>query len=108
MMDMLLRSPGRGNDLEDSRAASLPLPQVEGKFLSVDGRRFWAKGVTYGSFRANDDGEPFPPFAQLLDDFAQMRDAGINVARIYSPPSDRIADAAADRGLRLVPHHCSV
>src|SRR6266704_997597 len=79
MMDMLLRSPGRGNDLEDSRAASLPLPQVEGKFLLVDGRRFWAKGVTYGSFRANDHGEPFPPFAQLLDDFAQMRDAGINV-----------------------------
>lgn len=82
------------------------LPRVEGKFLSVDGRRFWAKGVTYGSFRANDEGEPFPPFAQLLDDFAQMRDAGVNTVRIYSPPSDRIADTAAEHGLYLVPDIC--
>lgn len=32
-----------------------------------------------------------------------MRDAGINTVRIYSPPSDRIADAAAASGLYLVP-----
>jgi GT2 family glycosyltransferase len=80
--------------------------RVDGKFLSVDGRRFPVKGVTYGSFRLNDDGEPFPPFAQLLDDFAQMRDAGINTVRIYSSPSDRIADAAADCGLRFVADVC--
>jgi GT2 family glycosyltransferase len=76
---------------------------VDGKFLLVNGRRFWVKGVTYGSFQANEEGEPFPPHAQLCDDFAQMRDAGVNTVRIYTPPSDRIADAAADAGLMLVP-----
>ncbi len=82
------------------------VPRVEGKFLSLGRQRFWAKGVTYGSFRHNEQGEPFPPFAQLNDDFAQMRDAGINVVRMYSPPSERIADAAADHGLHLVPDIC--
>ena len=84
-MDMLLRSPRRGNDAKPSRAASCPLPKVEGKFLSVDGRRFWAKGVTYGSFRANDDGEPFPPFAQLLDDFADARCGHQRRPHLFAP-----------------------
>ena len=79
---------------------------VDGKFLRLNGERFWIKGVTYGSFALNDEGEPFPPFPQLLDDFACMREAGINTVRIYTPPSDRIADAAADAGLLLVPDIC--
>lgn len=81
-------------------------PAVEGKFLRVGTHRFWAKGVTYGSFAPNADGEPFPPMHQLRDDFAQMRDAGINTVRLYSPPSLRIADAAADAGLMIVPDIC--
>src|SRR5947209_7336783 len=106
MIDALLgraRATDPGPSLAGQRSE---LPRVEGKFLSVDGRRFWAKGVTYGSFRANDEGEPFPPLAQLLDDFAQMRETGVNVVRMYSPPSDRIADAAAEHGLYLVPDLC--
>jgi glycosyltransferase involved in cell wall biosynthesis len=105
LMDALLRHARHKRESAE-RQKIHALPAVEGRFLSIGGQRFWAKGVTYGSFRANDEGEPFPPFAQLLDDFAQMRDAGINVVRTYSPPSDRIADAAADRGLRLVPDIC--
>ena len=88
-----------------SSSAAAP-PKIEGKFLSVGGRRFWVRGGTYGSFGANDEGEPFPPFAQLKDDFAQMREAGINTVRLYAPPSDRIADAAADAGLYLIPDIC--
>ena len=81
-------------------------PTVDGKFLSVGGQRFWIKGVTYGSFGPNEEGEPFPPLAQLRDDFAFMRESGINTVRIYSPPSDRIADAAAEAGLYLIPDIC--
>ena len=80
--------------------------RVDGKFLSVDGRRFPVKGVTYGSFARNEAGEPFPPFPQLRDDFMRMREAGINTVRIYSPPSDRIADAAHSAGLHLIPDIC--
>jgi glycosyltransferase involved in cell wall biosynthesis len=81
-------------------------PRVDGKFLRVNGERFLIKGVTYGSFARNADGEPFPPFRQLRDDFARMREAGINSVRLYSPPSDRIADAAAENGLYLIPDIC--
>ena len=81
-------------------------PQVHGRFLSIGGRRFWIKGVTYGTFRANDDGEPFPTRAQVREDFAQMRAAGVNTVRVYSPPPDWLADAAADAGLFLLPDIC--
>src|SRR6266404_2135303 len=80
--------------------------QCEGKFLRVDGRRFWIKGVTYGTFGLNDEGEPYPPIAVVRRDFEQMRAAGINTVRVYTPPSDRLADAAAEAGLFLVPDIC--
>jgi O-antigen biosynthesis protein len=88
------------------RAVKPAIVTVDGKFLRRGGERFWIKGVTYGSFGLNEAGEPFPPFPQLLDDFAFMKDAGINTVRLYSPPSDRIADAAADAGLVLIPDIC--
>ncbi|BCX48824.1 hypothetical protein HAHE_27320 [Haloferula helveola] len=78
-------------------------PEVDGKFLSVDGKRFWIKGVTYGSFGLNSAGEPYPEFGKLKDDFARMADAGINTVRLYNAPSQRIADAAFDVGLKLIP-----
>jgi cellulose synthase/poly-beta-1,6-N-acetylglucosamine synthase-like glycosyltransferase len=81
-------------------------PRVAGRFLSVDGRRFWIKGVTYGTFRCNDNGDPYPSPSQVRDDFAQMRDAGINTVRLYSPPPDWLADAAAEAGLFLLPDIC--
>src|SRR5262249_23429752 len=62
--------------------------------------------VTYGTFSPNAQGEPYPEFEKLKDDFAQMREAGINTVRLYTPPSDRIADAAADMGLFLIPDIC--
>src|SRR4051812_9150501 len=97
--------------LESAGELALPKPRtsavtVDGKFLRRNGERFWIKGVTYGSFGLNDEGEPYPPFSQLLDDFACMRESGINTVRLYTPPSDRIADAAADAGLLLLPDIC--
>src|SRR5262245_42775860 len=53
-------------------------PRTNGRFLAIGEERFWVKGVTYGTFRANEEGEPFPSRAQVRDDFARMRDAGIN------------------------------
>lgn len=81
-------------------------PRVDGKFLRVGGERFWVKGVTYGTFRPNEQGEPYPPFDRLRDDFARMAEAGINTVRLYTPPSERIADAAAEAGLYLIPDVC--
>lgn len=83
-----------------------PRPRTDGKFLRVDGQRFWVKGVTYGTFAPNEQGEPYPTFDRVRDDFARIAAAGINTVRIYTPPSDRIADAAADAGLYLIPDIC--
>src|SRR4051812_39368224 len=52
---------------------SITRPEVKGRFLNVGGRRFWIKGVTYGTFCPNEDGEPFPSRRQVRDDFARMR-----------------------------------
>lgn len=81
----------------------LPRPVVRGRFLSIGGRRFWVKGVTYGTFSPNEDGEPFPTRSQVRDDFAQMREAGVNTVRLYVPPPDWVADAAASASLYLFP-----
>jgi GT2 family glycosyltransferase len=81
-------------------------PYVDGKFLAVDGKRQFIRAVTYGSFAANDAGEPFPPFDVLRADFALIRASGANAVRLYTPPSDRIADAAADAGLWLIADLC--
>lgn len=78
----------------------------DGKFLRVGRSRFYIRGVTYGTFRLNEQGEPYPPLDVLQDDFYRMREAGINTVRLYTPPSDRIADAAAKAGLFLVPDIC--
>jgi O-antigen biosynthesis protein len=100
------RQPLAPADYLLTRVSRAGVATAEGKFLRRGSERFWIKGVTYGSFRLNDAGEPFPPFAQLLDDFEAMKDAGINTVRLYAPPSDRIADAAAEAGLVLVPDIC--
>jgi cellulose synthase/poly-beta-1,6-N-acetylglucosamine synthase-like glycosyltransferase len=79
---------------------------VAGKFLHVGGERFFVKGVTYGTFGPNEEGEPYPPLWRIKDDFARMREAGINTVRLYTAPSDRIADAAEAAGLYLLPDIC--
>src|SRR5438270_7786579 len=61
-------------------------PCVDGKFLTVAGRRFWIKGVTYGTFRANSRGELLPEPEVVRRDMRQMRAAGVNTVRTYTLP----------------------
>ena len=81
-------------------------PTVQGRFLNVGGRRFWIKGVTYGTFRPNSEGEPFPTRSQVQVDFERMREVGVNTVRLYTPPPDWVADAASEAGLYLIPDIC--
>ena len=109
-----LETGGRASQLRAPRFESLlrtPLTsrenvQIAGKLLNVGGARFFVKGVTYGTFAPNEEQEPYPPFWQITEDFARMRDAGINTVRLYTPPSDRMADLAAAAGLYLVADIC--
>jgi glycosyltransferase involved in cell wall biosynthesis len=81
-------------------------PQTKGRFLYVRGERFWIKGVTYGTFRPNEDGDPYPSQSQVRDDFARMREAGINTIRLYTPPPIWLADAAHAEGLYIMADMC--
>jgi glycosyltransferase involved in cell wall biosynthesis len=76
------------------------------KLLLVNGQRIWIKGVSYGSFRENSDGERFPDPGRVRDDFSMMAESGVNLVRLYDSPSERIADLAAEAGLNLMVDVC--
>jgi beta-galactosidase/beta-glucuronidase len=77
-------------------------PQVTGKFLSAEGRRFLVKGVSYGTFAPDADGSQFPPLVRVADDFARMAAAGLNTVRTYTVPPVALLDEAARHGLRVM------
>jgi hypothetical protein len=73
-----------------------------GKFLFAGAEKFIPKGVSYGTFAPNAQGEQYPPIAQVAQDFALMRRYGINTVRTYTLPSPAILDEAARVGLRVM------
>ena len=77
-------------------------PAVLGKFLQVGDERFWVKGVTYGTFAPDANGQHFPASWRIAQDFALMRRAGINTVRTYTVPHPRILDLAQEHGLRVM------
>jgi O-antigen biosynthesis protein len=85
-----------------SRAASSTRPSVEGKFLRVAGRRFWIRGVTYGTFLPNAHGELLPEPDVVRRDMERMVAAGVNTVRTYTVPPTSFLDMAWDNGLRVV------
>jgi O-antigen biosynthesis protein len=77
-------------------------PAVDGKFLRIGEERFWVKGVTYGTFAPDGEGQQFPPLARIAEDFAAMRRASVNTVRTYTVPSSAVLDLAAEHGLRVM------
>ena len=73
--------------------------RLDGKFLARGADRFRIHGVTYGPFAGNGEGEPFPAAERVADDFARMRDLGINSIRTYHLPPESLLQAAGERGL---------
>ncbi len=76
--------------------------QVDGKFLRVGEQRFHLKGVAYGTFSPDRDGEPFPPQARIAQDLQAMAAAGFNTVRTYTPPPDTLLYEAATHGLHVM------
>ena len=83
-------------------SASQTRAAVDGKFLSVGGGRFLVKGVAYGTFAPDAAGRQFPGAAIIADDFARMREAGLNTVRTYTTPDPDLLDEAARHGLRVM------
>jgi glycosyltransferase involved in cell wall biosynthesis len=76
--------------------------RVDGKFFRVGAGKFHPKGVTYGPFAPNARGEPFPEAAQVKRDFAQVRELGANLLRVYEVPPAWFLDLAGESDLKLL------
>jgi glycosyltransferase involved in cell wall biosynthesis len=75
---------------------------VDGKFFRLGSRKFFLKGLTYGPFAPDDQGETFGSRERAAGDFAIIRELGANVLRVYYPPPRWFLDLAHERGLRVL------
>ncbi|WP_397384623.1 glycosyltransferase [Prosthecobacter sp.] len=74
-----------------------------GKFLQLaDGTAHFMRGVTYGPFKPNSRGEPFPEDSQLAADLRHIAALGFNTARLYEPPTAAVLREVEALGLRLI------
>src|SRR5207244_8927821 len=69
-----------------------------GKFLMVGDKKFFIKGVTYGSFPPNSNGYEFPEPSHVAVDFALMRRGEINLILTYTVPPLSLLDHALEYG----------
>ena len=77
-------------------------PRIKGKFLFLGEKKFWVKGVTYGTFSLDSEGkEQFKPEV-VEKDFAAMARNGFNVVRTYTVPPRWLLDTAKKYGLRVM------
>src|SRR5450432_756588 len=73
----------------------------DGKFFRLGSEKFYVKGVTYGPFEPNRDGDPFPNPEKAREDFAQIAELGGNCIRIYHVPPKWFLDLALEMGLKI-------
>jgi GT2 family glycosyltransferase len=90
-----------------SRPASVdraaPRPRARGKFLVVGDEKLYVRGVTYGAFQPDPQGNEYHDLATVERDFAQMAGSGINAVRIpHTMPPRTLLDAAARYGLHVM------
>jgi GT2 family glycosyltransferase len=75
---------------------------VRGKFLYAGGSKLYVRGVTYGTFGSDRDGNEFPPETTVDRDFRHMAASGVNAVRVYTTPPRWLLDRAASHGLRVM------
>ncbi len=82
--------------------SSLARAAVDGKFFRVGDRKFFPKGVAYGPFSPDSADPHFPSREQVARDFAQIRELGANLVRVYYVPPRWLLDLAAEHELRVL------
>jgi GT2 family glycosyltransferase len=75
---------------------------VDGKFFRLGEKKFYVKGVSYGPFRPNSEGESFADEEQTARDFAHIQELGANLIRIYAVPRRWFLDLALQHRLRVL------
>jgi len=97
--ETILAVPDVGVDREKLRSRVT----VRGKHFFEDGKKYIARGPTYGAFRPSPAGEEYHDLAQVERDFAQMAANGMNAVRIpHTMPPRALLDIAQRHGLRVM------
>jgi hypothetical protein len=73
--------------------------QTSGKFLLLNGQKFYVKGVTYGPFAPAGTEFEYGSPQRARDDLRAIAAAGFNTLRIYTTPPLWLLDLAAEVGL---------
>jgi GT2 family glycosyltransferase len=76
---------------------------VQGKFVFIGEEKLYVRGVTYGAFRPNEDGEEFHDLKIIDEDFALMAANGVTSVRIpHTTPPRALLDIAERHNLRVM------
>ena len=92
-MSKASRKPADGADSPPLR------PTAHGKSLFLGDEKLYVRGVTYGTFRPNDETQDFPSREAVAEDFAAMAANGVNAVRVYTVPPRWLLDLAYENGL---------
>jgi O-antigen biosynthesis protein len=76
--------------------------EIRGKFFFLNNQKFYLKGVTYGTFKPQDNGYHYPDVRVVEKDFAMMSMHGINTIRTYTVPPLYVLDLALQYGLYVM------
>jgi O-antigen biosynthesis protein len=82
--------------------STFPRITAGGKFFRLAGEKFYVKGLSYGPFPPNDQGDCFGSLDETRRDFDLIRDLGANTLRVYQVPPAWFLDLAAVNNLRLL------
>lgn len=77
-------------------------PRSVGKHICLGQAKLHVRGVTYGTFAPDANGDQFPSAAVVESDFAQIAANGMNALRTYTVPPRWLLDAALRHGLRVM------
>ena len=72
------------------------------KFFFEGDRKFFIKGVTYGPFKPDANGDYLGRPEQVEVDLRLMREIGLNVLRIYHPPPEWFLEKCTAAGMRVL------
>lgn len=91
------------NPFTSSAASADGRWHAEGPWLrDGSGRKVMMRGVTYGPFKPNKHGVPWPEDSQLRSDVAHIARLGFNTVRVYERPSDLFLGCCREHGLRVL------
>src|SRR2546421_11020177 len=72
------------------------------KFFFEGEKKFFVKGVTYGPFKPDAQGDYVGSPERVDADLAPRREAGLNTVRVYHSSPRRVLDHYAAAGIRIL------